>query len=226
MTLIEDRRRGLGDLRTLAEVADQPARAAPRPPVGRAAAEVAPASLRFEALAPVRPSAARGRLRRGEPHRVGGARQPGDARVADPRGRAPAGSASRGSNRRRRGGPRRARPAAARPARGARLLGGGRHRAVGSSSRGRQEPPAGVVRPRGRGARGRSRSNGGQAPGPRRLRPRGRARRRNRLTLARPSGPEARGAAGRYRDPQWNAGLDPARLRVTVPESVRIRDFR
>ncbi len=30
----------------------------------------------------------------------------------------------------------------------------------------------------------------------------------------------------RYRDPQWNAGLDPARLRVTVPESVRIRDFR
>lgn len=30
----------------------------------------------------------------------------------------------------------------------------------------------------------------------------------------------------RYRDPQWNAGLDPARLQVQLPESVRIRDFR
>jgi outer membrane lipoprotein-sorting protein len=30
----------------------------------------------------------------------------------------------------------------------------------------------------------------------------------------------------RYRDPELNAGLDPERLKLTVPESVRVRDFR
>ena len=29
-----------------------------------------------------------------------------------------------------------------------------------------------------------------------------------------------------YRDPKMNTGLDPALLKLTVPEHVRIQDFR